>query len=243
MPLRSATELGTILSVWAHPDDEAYLAGALMAQATDNGQRVMCVTATRGEEGSWDHQRWPPARMGAIREAELAECLRILGVTEHRWLDYRDATCDAVPDDEGAAKIAAIIEEVVPDTILTFGPDGQTEHPDHIAVHRWVTRAFEEVAPDGCRLHHACVCDGPLIARFKDLFVKHSVVTETTPRLVAEDDLSIYLQADPELTDRKYRALWAQVSQVEPVTNLFGAAGEGKDLLAEWIVEEAFVDA
>ena len=42
-------ELGTILGIWAHPDDEAYLSGGLMALARDNGQRVVCVTATRGE--------------------------------------------------------------------------------------------------------------------------------------------------------------------------------------------------
>ena len=30
-------ELGTILGIWAHPDDEAYLSGGLMALARDNG--------------------------------------------------------------------------------------------------------------------------------------------------------------------------------------------------------------
>jgi LmbE family N-acetylglucosaminyl deacetylase len=37
---------GTILSIWAHPDDETYLAGGVMAAASANGQRVVCVTAT-----------------------------------------------------------------------------------------------------------------------------------------------------------------------------------------------------
>ena len=37
--------------VWAHPDDETYLAGGLSAALTDAGQRVVCVTATRGEAG------------------------------------------------------------------------------------------------------------------------------------------------------------------------------------------------
>ena len=39
-------ELGTILSIWAHPDDETYLAGGLMASARDGGQRVVCASAT-----------------------------------------------------------------------------------------------------------------------------------------------------------------------------------------------------
>src|SRR5918998_1048475 len=55
-------ELGTILGIWAHPDDEAYLSGGLMAMARDNGSRVVCVTATRGELGTPDPAAWPPRR-------------------------------------------------------------------------------------------------------------------------------------------------------------------------------------
>jgi LmbE family N-acetylglucosaminyl deacetylase len=31
--------------------------------------------------------------------------------------------------------------QIAPDTILTFPADGQTGHPDHIAVHRWTVEA------------------------------------------------------------------------------------------------------
>ena len=55
-----ARELGTVLGVWAHPDDEAYLSGALMALARRAGNRVVCATATRGEQGSPDPVVWPP---------------------------------------------------------------------------------------------------------------------------------------------------------------------------------------
>ena len=41
------TSLGTILGVWAHPDDETYLTGGLMARARTPVERVVCVTATR----------------------------------------------------------------------------------------------------------------------------------------------------------------------------------------------------
>ena len=53
-------ELGTILGVWAHPDDETYLSAGLMAAAVDAGSRVVDVTATRGEGGSMDEEQWPP---------------------------------------------------------------------------------------------------------------------------------------------------------------------------------------
>ena len=141
MAIDDIRELGTILSVWAHPDDEAYLCGGIMAMATAAGSRVVCVTATRGELGVTDAERWPPDRLPAIREAELAECLRVLGVREHRWLGYPDGGCAAVDRDEGAERIAQLLRDVSPDTVLTFAPDGQTGHPDHIAVHHWTADA------------------------------------------------------------------------------------------------------
>ena len=62
--------LGTILGIWAHPDDEAYLSGGLMAIARQAGCRVVCVTATRGELGTGDPVTWPPDRLAEER-AEL----------------------------------------------------------------------------------------------------------------------------------------------------------------------------
>ena len=141
MAVSEIRELGTILSIWAHPDDEAYLCGGIMAMATAAQSRVVCVTATRGELGVTDATRWPPEQLPAVRGAELAECLRILGVTEHRWLGYPDGGCASVSLDIAAHQIAEIIREIAPDTILTFAPDGQTGHPDHIAVHRWTVEA------------------------------------------------------------------------------------------------------
>ena len=70
--------LGTIIGIWAHPDDEAYLSGGLMALARANGQRVVCVTATRGELGTTDPMAWPPERLAAERTRELADCLNVL---------------------------------------------------------------------------------------------------------------------------------------------------------------------
>ena len=53
-------DLGTLLGIWAHPDDETYLSAGLMARRSVDGRRVVCVTATRGEGGSMDEERWPP---------------------------------------------------------------------------------------------------------------------------------------------------------------------------------------
>src|SRR3954469_13962289 len=148
--------LGTILSVWAHPDDETYLCGGLMARAVANGSRVVCVTATRGELGSPDEQRWPSgAPLAAVRTKEMDAALAVLGVTEHHWLDYPDGGCAEVDQGEATRRITELMADVKPDTVLTFGPDGMTGHDDHISASRWTTEAFGQVAKDGATLHYA----------------------------------------------------------------------------------------
>jgi len=117
-----------------------------MADAIARGHRVVCVTATRGELGSTDASRWPPgAQLAEVRTKELAASLAELGVTEHIWLDYPDGGCADVDEAEAAARIKAIAEDVQPDTVLTFGPDGATWHPDHITVSGCTSSAMARI--------------------------------------------------------------------------------------------------
>jgi LmbE family N-acetylglucosaminyl deacetylase len=211
-------ELGTILSVWAHPDDEVYLCGAIMAMAVAADCRVVCVTATRGELGVTDPQRWPPEQLPTIREAELAECLRILGVTEHHWLDYPDGGCASADADAAVERIAGMLHAVSPDTVLTFPPDGQTGHPDHIAVHRWT---LEAVRRSGIGTLHVVAntqewLDDHL-ARWTEL---GAIVGE--PPVAWTGPLSIDLSVSGELLDLKYAALAAQASQTEALRRVLG---------------------
>jgi LmbE family N-acetylglucosaminyl deacetylase len=67
--------LGTVLTVWAHPDDETYLAGGLLAALTDAGHRVVCVTATRGEAADPTADR--TARDELVRTAVAARSTRV----------------------------------------------------------------------------------------------------------------------------------------------------------------------
>src|SRR3546814_799709 len=164
--------LGTILSIWAHPDDETYLAGATMAAARALGQRVVCASATAGEHGTDDPLGWPPERLGAVRRWEAAAAMAVLGVREH--------TIGGLPDGglsdhaaEGLAWVRRLIDEVEPDTILTFGPDGSTFHPDHLAVHRWVCAAWAE-RPGSARLLHSVTSEEHL-RRFGGLYEEWGV--------------------------------------------------------------------
>ena len=211
-------ELGTILSIWAHPDDEVYLCGAIMAMAAAADCRVVCVTATRGELGVTDPQRWPPEQLPTIREAELAECLRILGVTEHHWLGYPDGGCDSADADAAVERIAGILRAVRPDTVLTFPPDGQTGHPDHIAVHRWTLEAVRRTGIG--TLHVVANTQEWLddhLARWTEL---GAIVGE--PPVAWTGPLSIDLSLSGELLDLKYAALAAQASQTEALRGVLG---------------------
>jgi LmbE family N-acetylglucosaminyl deacetylase len=234
----SKSGLGTILGVWAHPDDETYLTAGLMARAVREGERVVCITATRGEEGSWDEDRWPSARMGEIREAELVRSMNILGVNEHHWLDYRDGTLPEVPDEEGAGRVASIVEQVRPKSVLTFGPDGMTGHPDHKAISRWASEAFHLGALPGTRLYQA-VYTPEWVERFAARFAQFNVfMEEGTPPIVPADRLAINFELPEDIIELKLAAIEAHASQVEGMIQAFG-----KDVFREGGRAEFFVRA
>lgn len=215
-------DLGTILGVWAHPDDEAFLSAGLMAMAVDGGARVVCVTATRGEGGSPDPEGCPPEQIARVREAELRDCLAILGVTEHHWLDYHDGSCASVPAVEATAKVAAIIEAVDPDTILTFGPEGFTDHPDHRAVSRWVTAAHEQVANDRDRRLHFATQSPGWAGDYRQRLAELDVFPRGFPPATPQDELSIDALLPVAINERKVRALRAQQSQIEGLVQQVG---------------------
>mgnify|MGYP005811674537 CR=1 FL=1 len=230
------TGLGTILSVWAHPDDETYLAAAVMAAASDNGQRVVCVTATAGERGTDDPVTWPPDRLGQVRAWEAAAAMAVLGVREHHLLGLPDGALER--DDEWAIyRIGALIDSVSPDTILTFGVDGITFHSDHIAVHHWVTEAWERRGRPGRLLYATASTD--YLARHRDLFEEWGIyMTDERPTGVPADELAVHIRLDEMMLDRKLTALRAMTTQTSGVM-----AAVDPDAYAAHAAEESFVDA
>jgi LmbE family N-acetylglucosaminyl deacetylase len=229
-------DLGTVLAVFAHPDDEAYLAGGLMARATAGRRQVVCVTATRGELGFPDDDPRPLDERAALREAELRGCLDVLGVTEHHWLGHPDGACASVDEAQPVRRLCELMEEVRPDTILTFGPDGQTYHPDHMAVSRWTTLASRATGDRARLLYAAMTTDwaedvGALVP------MDQIMMTDDPPPTVSADELALWFVCDDELIDRKLRALRCQASQVEPFV-----ATVGPEVFARMNREEMFRD-
>lgn len=229
-------DLGTILSIWAHPDDETYLAGAVMAAAVANGQRVVCVTASAGERGTDDPDTWPPERLGAVRRWEAAAAMAALGVEEHHVLGLPDGEL-AEHEAEGREEVRRLVDAVRPDSILTFGPDGRTFHPDHVSVHEWVRAAWIE---RGCaeRLLFAAVTDARL-ERIRPVEEELGVyMTDERPRGVAAGDVALEVRVAGRALDQKLAALRAMATQTAGVM-----AALDPDTFASMVAEETFVAA
>jgi LmbE family N-acetylglucosaminyl deacetylase len=229
-------ELGTVLGVWAHPDDEAFLSAGLMAHLTERGGRVACVTATRGERGTPDPASWPPDRLGRRRTVELRASLAAVGVSEHRFLGYLDGTLPEIPIGEGIARVRTVLDEIRPDTIVTFGPDGMTGHGDHIAVSRWATEAVREVERP-IRVLYATTTQ-EFGHRWGSVNERLEAFGAGLPLTTPVEDIALEFRLHGAELDRKLVALAAQSSQIIPLIARLGEA-----VFRDWWATETFTMA
>ncbi len=206
------TKLGTIMGIWAHPDDETFCSGGIIAAAAANGQQVICVTATKGQAGVQDEKRWPVEDLGEIRARELADACQILGVTKHHWLDYFDGHCEQANQREAVGKLKKLIDQYQPDTILTFGRDGYTGHLDHQTVCAWADKANAGQA----EIYHVVQDQDIYDHALRDFGEKFNWFSDTVqPPLRNRAECDIALELTPDLIEKKQTALLAQPSQYD----------------------------
>jgi LmbE family N-acetylglucosaminyl deacetylase len=163
----------------------------------------------------------------------MEQALAALGVTEHQWLDYPDGHCAEIHDGQAVNVLTRIMEGVRPDTVLTFGPDGITGHPDHISVGRWTTAAHAEAAPDALLAYATYTPEW--LERFRPGLDKVGAFMGADPPSTPVDQLVIHEVSDGEVLEAKLRAIRAQVSQVEPLVAVLG-----ENFLRDGMVEESF---
>ncbi len=208
-----------------------------MAQVRRSGGRVAVVTATRGEHGTDDPHGCPPRRLARVRERELRKSLDALDVHEHAWLGHHDSPLPSVPRHLGVAQVVESINQVQPDTIVTFGPDGMTGHTDHQTISSWVTEAWRTTG-----------CAGDLwYATFTPEFHERwGSVNEqanlwfegTVPAVTPHTELAAQVECTGDLLTVKNRALRAHTSQTRPLEALVGT-----EVYREWWATESFVAA
>lgn len=139
--------------VVAHPDDETFGCGSLLLYAAAQGAETAVVCATRGEAGEpAPGSGVSQADLAAVREQELYDAARILGVSQVDMLDFRDSGMAGEP--EPGTLVAAPLDEVrdvVRERIEAFRPgivvglEGTDGHRDHLKI-RDATLAAVEIA-------------------------------------------------------------------------------------------------
>jgi LmbE family N-acetylglucosaminyl deacetylase len=230
-------QLGTILFVGAHPDDETFCCGGLLATAVSNGQRVVCVTATKGERGVQDPEHYSAEHIGETRKHELEAALKVLGITEHYLLDYHDGDCNRAPEDGAAQAIARLIEHCKAQTVLTFGSDGLTGHPDHQAMSRWVDAAVH-ISTRKPRILHVVQPREPYQKYLRAAEGELNIFFMTNqPVLAGPDDCAIYFEVPHRSLVQKYRALEVMPSQTSQLLKVFPAEKFSKVFGIEALVD------
>lgn len=139
-----------LLVVVAHPDDESFGCGSVLARAAARGDETVVLCATRGEAGE---SRIATDDVAGLREAELLAAAGILGVGTVRLLDHADSGMDGEPQpgtlaatdpDELAAEVGAVLAELEPDVVVTL--DASDGHRDHAVIRDATIRAVDAAA-------------------------------------------------------------------------------------------------
>ena len=177
-----------------------------------------------------DESRWPRAELSRVRRLELDTALGILGITDPDNLGLEDGTLPDVDPPGPVELLAAAIERVSPDTVITFGPDGMTGHPDHMTTSAWTSQALALADTDATLLWATKTPDWaatvPTINR---------EVFPDTPPPSAPASRVLTLTLDDATLERKVRALEAHASQTTGIITAFG-----RERYAEWVCDEFF---
>jgi LmbE family N-acetylglucosaminyl deacetylase len=148
-----------LLAFFAHPDDEAFGIGGIMAANKARGIHNTLVCATKGEAGEISlPELATSSNLGLVRELELREAAQHMGVDDLYFLGYRDSgMAGTEPNQHPNAfananpgsvvpRLVRFIRTVRPQVVVTFDPTGGYGHPDHIAIHKHTVAAFHAAA-------------------------------------------------------------------------------------------------
>ena len=161
---RSAHDLRdlSVLLVFAHPDDEGFGTGGLLALLAGRGARLTLVCATNGDVGEIsDPALATRETLPQVRQEELRQAMAVTGVQDVRFLNYRDSgmagTADnrhpdalrQAPAGDVVGRLVEVMRDVRPRVVITHDPTGGYGHPDHVTVCRRVTEAFRLAGEPG----------------------------------------------------------------------------------------------
>jgi mycothiol conjugate amidase Mca len=144
------------MTVHAHPDDEVFMTGGILARYAAEGVQTVLVTCTDGAVGEIVNPGTAtPENLPEVREGELRAACAILGVRHLYLLGYRDSGMINTPDndnpasfnqadlDEAVGRLVAIVRRCKPQVLVTYTEDGGYGHPDHIRAHQISVAAYD----------------------------------------------------------------------------------------------------
>jgi LmbE family N-acetylglucosaminyl deacetylase len=139
----------TLLAVFAHPDDEAFV-GPLLSHYARQGVRIHLAIVTEAAKGGWPSAGIPAGPEMARVRAEEARCsCAELGIEPPSLLGFKDGELGRSNDPppgylaEVGRAIRKLVAQLRPDVIITWGPEGGYGHPDHRLVSAVVTQAVQ----------------------------------------------------------------------------------------------------
>jgi LmbE family N-acetylglucosaminyl deacetylase len=138
-----------MLVVFPHPDDEAVL-GEVMIKYASLGYKVQLIVATDGRDGTRVTKIPPGDELARVRKEETLCAIRKIGIDEPIFLDLErlDTKIGTGKYFGEHKKLMKLLKEKVssikPDFIVTFGPDGDTSHSEHIVAGAAVTELLLE---------------------------------------------------------------------------------------------------
>ncbi|MEO3977520.1 PIG-L family deacetylase [Streptomyces sp. CAU 1734] len=234
-----------MLTVHAHPDDEASRGAATVARYTAEGVRAVLVTCTDGGAGAVLNpaagDSFTPQEFIRTRAAELEASARGLGYAATHTLGYRDSGTDGtaggdrafirVPLDEAAAGLARLIEQERPHTVVGYGTNHTRDpHPDHIRVNEVLTRAVELLDHPPV-VHHIAFSRRRHLA-LHDACVRRGVPSpyegglNHPPSAFDDDRITTLVEVGRDAITRRLDALRSHVTQIPPDSGWFALTPE-----------------
>ncbi len=153
-----------LLVIVAHPDDETFGTGSVIASAAARGARVVVCCATRGEAGEDISGTTDDTEaLASVREAELRAAARVLGAAEVVLLEFADSGMvgDMPVNALASVDLEAVVEPLTtlivaqqPEVVVTLDPVSIDDHRDHTRIGHAATIAFERGAKPSARLYY-----------------------------------------------------------------------------------------
>jgi LmbE family N-acetylglucosaminyl deacetylase len=229
-----------LMAVHAHPDDEVFSTGGILAKSAQEGDRVVVVYCTNGEAGEMHDADLIPAeaipRLGEIRMEEARKACALLGVTDVVFLGYRDSGMKDTEEnanpaafanaslDEATQRLIEVIRATQPQVMIAYDEDGGYGHPDHIMAHRVALEAFQRLQgePNGPRKLYFSARSREGFRRYVEAIKEHGL---TVPWIDGDFNFDEYGVPDAEITAHidvepfvalKKRALAVHKTQIRP---------------------------